>query len=221
MTVADERGRATKGGFMADLDDLFAQIPVADIANKLGADEGEVNNTIRALVPAMVGGLQVNAAEGDADRIVSAAEQHAASGLLDNGVTVDDVDAADGDKIVAKIFGGNDSTAVASALSSQGGTNSGLIQQLLPLLAPIVLAYIGKQFANRGGSQDSGQQSNQAQGSGNILGDLLGGILGGAGAGAGGGSNNPLGSILGSVLGGGGSNNATGEILGGLLGGKK
>lgn len=220
MTVADERGRATKGGFMADLDDLFAQIPVADIANKLGADEGEVNNTIRALVPAMVGGLQVNAAEGDADRIVSAAEQHAASGLLDNGVTVDDVDAADGDKIVAKIFGGNDSTAVASALSSQGGTNSGLIQQLLPLLAPIVLAYIGKQFANRGG-QDSGQQSSQAQGSGNILGDLLGGILGGAGAGAGGGSNNPLGSILGSVLGGGGSNNAIGEILGGLLGGKK
>lgn len=220
MTVADERGRATKGGFMADLDDLFAQIPVADIANKLGADEGEVNNTIRALVPAMVGGLQVNAAEGDADRIVSAAEQHAASGLLDNGVTVDDVDPADGDKIVAKIFGGNDSTAVASALSSQGGTNSGLIQQLLPLLAPIVLAYIGKQFANRGG-QDSGQQSSQAQGSGNILGDLLGGILGGAGAGAGGGSNNPLGSILGSVLGGGGSNNAIGEILGGLLGGKK
>lgn len=220
MTVADERGRATKGGFMADLDDLFAQIPVADIANKLGADEGEVNNTIRALVPAMVGGLQVNAAEGDADRIVSAAEQHAASGLLDNGVTVDDVDPADGDKIVAKIFGGNDSTAVASALSSQGGTNSGLIQQLLPLLAPIVLAYIGKQFANRGG-QDSGQQSSQAQGSGNILGDLLGGILGGAGAGGGGGSNNPLGSILGSVLGGGGSNNAIGEILGGLLGGKK
>lgn len=198
---------------MAGLDDLLAQIPVADIASKLGADEGEVNKTIQALVPAMVGGLMVNADGGAADKITSAAEQHAS--LLDGGVAVDDVDEQDGDKIVAKIFGGNDSTAVASALSSQGATNSGLVQKLLPLLAPIVLAYIGKQFSNSGGGSET-----QAQGSGNVLGDLLGGILGGA-AGGGGGNNNPLGSILGSVLGGGKSNNAIGDILGGLLGGKK
>ncbi|PIB72562.1 DUF937 domain-containing protein, partial [Mycolicibacterium brumae] len=89
--------------------------------------------------------------------------------LLDGGVAVDDVDEADGDKIVAKIFGGNDSSAVASALSSQGATNSGLVQKLLPLLAPIVLAYIGKQF---GGNQ----QQAQAGGNSNVLGDLLGGI---------------------------------------------
>ena len=38
---------------MAGLDDLFAEIPVQDIANKLGADEGEVNNAIRTLVPAL------------------------------------------------------------------------------------------------------------------------------------------------------------------------
>ena len=40
---------------MAGLDDLFAEIPVQDIANKIGADEGEVNNAIRTLVPALVG----------------------------------------------------------------------------------------------------------------------------------------------------------------------
>ena len=39
--------------------------------------------------------------------------------------------------------------------------------------------------------------------------------------GGGGGGNNPLGSILGSVLGGGQGGNAIGDILGGLLGGKK
>ena len=33
---------------MAGLDDLFNQIPVADIASKLGADEGQVNAAISA-----------------------------------------------------------------------------------------------------------------------------------------------------------------------------
>jgi hypothetical protein len=38
---------------MAGLDDLFAEIPVQDIASKIGAPEGEVNNAIHTLVPAL------------------------------------------------------------------------------------------------------------------------------------------------------------------------
>ncbi|WP_234812028.1 DUF937 domain-containing protein, partial [Mycolicibacterium brumae] len=59
---------------MAGLDDLMSQIPVADIASKVGADEGEVRNTIHALVPAMLGGLMVNADGGESEKIASAAE---------------------------------------------------------------------------------------------------------------------------------------------------
>ncbi len=202
---------------MAGLDDLFAQIPVQDIANKLGASEGEVNNAIQQLVPALVGGLQVNAQNDDqvASKIASSAEQHA--GLLDGGVAVDNVDENDGDKIVANIFGGNNSDTVASALAGggAGGAGGDLIKRLLPILAPIVLAYIGKQFAGNNAPEAQAQQ-----GGGGVLGDVLGGILGGATGGGGG--NNALGSILGSVLGGGsGGNNPIGDILGGLLGGKK
>ena len=192
---------------MAGLDDLYAQIPIADIARKLGVDQGQVNDAVHTLVPTLVGGLQHNA---DSDRatagtIEAAATKHAASGLLDGGVTVDDVDKADGDKIVAKIFGGNDSATVASALGNAGAGGNNLIQQLLPILAPIVLAYIGKQVS--GGGTSGG------------LGDILGSILGGGKSPAGQGDN-PLGGILGSVLGG-GKGNAIGEILGGLLGGRK
>lgn len=203
---------------MAGLDDLIAQIPVQDIASKLGADQAEVSSAIQQLVPALVGGLQVNAQNDDqlASKIASSAEKHAASGLLDGGVTVDDVDENDGDKIVAKIFGGNDSTAVASALAGQAPGGSGLVQKLLPILAPIVLAYIGQQFSKN----NAPAQEQAAQQSGGGIGDILGSILGGATGGGGG--NNPLGSILGSVLGGGGGNsNPIGEILGGLLGGKR
>jgi hypothetical protein len=204
---------------MAGLDELFAQIPVQEIANKIGADEGEVNNAIRTLVPALVGGVaeNVHANHIDSSDLESAVTQQGASGLLDGGVSVDHVDQKQGDQYVAKIFGGNDSNAVASALAGQGAGGGDLIKKLLPILAPIVLAYLGKQLTK--GSAPAAQPQAQASGGGG-LGDVLGSILGGAG---GGGGNNPLGSILGSVLGcgGGGQSNAIGEILGGLLGGKK
>lgn len=202
---------------MAGLDELFAQIPVADIASKIGADQGEVDNAIKTLVPALVGGLaeNVQSNEIDSSKLESAVAEQGASGLLDGGVNVDQVDEKQGDHLVATLFGGNDSDAVASALAGTGAGGGDLIKKLLPILAPIVLAYIGKQLTK--GSAPA-QQQPQAQSAGGGLGDILGSILGGASGGGGG--NNPLGSILGSVIGG-GQGNAIGEILGGLLGGKK
>ncbi len=205
---------------MAGLDELFAQIPVADIASKIGADQGEVDNAIKTLVPALVGGLaqNVQSDEIDSSKLESAVAEQGASGLLDGGVNVDQVDEKQGDHLVATLFGGNDSNAVASALSGTGAGGNDLIKKLLPILAPIVLAYIGKQLTK--GSAPAQQQPQAQSGGGGGLGDILGSILGGASGGSGAGGNNPLGSILGSVIGG-GQGNAIGEILGGLLGGKK
>ena len=204
---------------MAGLDDLFAEIPVQDIANKIGADEGEVNNAIRTLVPALVGGLaeNVQANEIDSSELESAVAQQGASGLLDGGVSVDQVDAKQGDQYVARIFGGNDSNAVASALAGSGAGGGDLIKKLLPILAPIVLAYIGKQLTQKSAAPAGGGATQAQAAPSGGLGEVLGSILGGGG---GGGGNNPLGSILGSVLGG-NQGNAIGDILGGLLGGKK
>jgi hypothetical protein len=201
---------------MAGLDELFNQIPTQEIAQRLGVDESEVNSAVKTLVPALVGGIHQNVQSDDIDssKLESDVAQQGASGLLDGGVSVDQVDANQGDQYVARIFGGNDSSAVASALSGGGAGNSDLIKKLLPILAPIVLAYIGKQLTK---NSAPGEPQAQSSGGGG-LGDVLGGILGGAG-GAGGG-NNPLGSILGSVLGG-NQGGAIGDILGGLLGGKK
>jgi hypothetical protein len=202
---------------MAGLDELINQIPVKDIASKIGEDEGEVDNAIRTLVPALVGGLQQNVQADDIDssELESTVAQQGASGLLDGGVSVDAVDAKQGDQFVARIFGGNDSNAVASAMAGGGAGNSDLLKKLLPILAPIVLAYIGKQLTKNSAPAEPQAQS----GGGGGLSDILGSILGGAGGGGGGG-NNPLGSILGSVLGG-NQGGALGDILGGLLGGKK
>ena len=201
---------------MAGLDDLFNQIPVADIANKLGADEGEVNQAIQTLVPTLLGTLQENVQADDIDSVhlektVIAEGQ---SDLLDGGVNVDQLDENQGNQMIASLFGGNDTNQDASALAGGGAPGGDLIKRLLPMLAPIVLAYVGRQFSQRTAGAGAQAQAQAAPGGG--MGDLLGSILGGMG-GAPAAGNNPLGSILGSVLGGGQQGGALGSILGGLL----
>ncbi|MFM9033500.1 MAG: DUF937 domain-containing protein [Mycobacterium sp.] len=201
---------------MAGLDDLFNQIPVADIANKLGADQGEVNQAIQTLVPTLLGSIHENVQAEDIDssqlESVIVADEHAE--VLEGGVNVDQLDEGQGNQLVASLFGGNDTNQVASALSGAGAPGGDLIKRLLPMLAPIVLAYVGKQFSQRSAAGADAQAQAQAAPGGGI-GDVLGSILGGGGGGAAAG-NNPLGSILGSVLGG-GQGGALGNILGGLL----
>ncbi|MFV0493915.1 DUF937 domain-containing protein [Mycobacterium sp.] len=197
---------------MAELADLFAQIPTADIAAKLGADEGEVGQTIQTLVPVLLSGLQENSQDSDfASTIATAAAGQAAKGLLDAG-GLGNLDEAFGLEAVSTLFGGKDTDQVASALAGGGVGSAVLVKQLLPVVLPIVLAYVGKHLA--GNAAPAGAGVSQQSASGGALGEVLGSILGG------GGNNNALGGILGSVLGG-NKGGALGSILGGLLGGKK
>jgi hypothetical protein len=182
---------------MAGLDELFAQIPVQDIASKVGADEGEVNNAIRTLVPALVGGLAQNVQSNDIDssKLESAVAQQGESGLLDGGVNVEQVDEKEGDNLVAHLFGGNDSNAVASALGGTGAGSSDLIKKLLPILAPIVLSYLSQKM--RGGGTAGPQGGGGLE---DLLGSILGGLGGGQGQQSGGGG---ILDMLGGLLGGG------------------
>jgi hypothetical protein len=195
---------------MAGLDDLYAHIPTSEIANKLGADEGEVEDAVHTLVPALLAGLQQNSHDPEhASRIESAASGHAARGLLDAGGGLDQVAEDDGHQAVATLFGGSDADQIATALAKGGAANSDLLKQLMPILLPIVLAYIGKQLGSGGAS---GVPQKQGEGPGGGLGEILGSILGGSG-------DKSVGGILGKVLGGKGG--GLGDILGGLLRGGK
>jgi hypothetical protein len=196
---------------MTDLDDLYAQIPVDQIASKVGAAPGEVDDAVKTLVPVLLGGFHHSSDDADsASRIELAANQHAQSGLLDGGVSVDQVDEQEGQQAVARVFGGNDVSQVASALSDAGAGKSELIKKLLPIITPIVLAYIGKKLAQKGGPGSS------AESSGGGLGDILGSILGGGRQSA----DDPLGAVLGNILGG-GKGGSIGDVLGGLIRGGK
>jgi hypothetical protein len=202
---------------MAELDELYAQIPTDEIADKLGVGHDEVDKAIKTLVPVLVGGLHQKAEDPEAaSEVESAATEQAASGLLDGGVSVDQVDEKAGEQTFASLFGGNEASHVASALSGAGGGSSQLLKSLMPILVPIVLAYIGKKLTSGGGA---GAPAAQQSSGGGGLGDILGGILGGKPS-ASAGADNPLGDILGKVLAG-GQSGGLGSILGGILSGNK
>lgn len=225
---------------MSQYDELFAQVPIGQLADRFGVDEAEMADAVRTALPALVGGLQANAADpAGARSLMSALAEHT------GGVprAVDEVDVADGEKIVSHIYGDN-TPQVMQQLGGLGGTTGSLVQKLLPLLAPLVLSWLAGKMGGAGGLGD-------------VLGDLLGGgrpttpptpptsttssdidsgplFPGGEGARSEPVSpptsarnepvqeaSNPLQEILGQVLGGAssrGGGHVLGDVLGGLLG---
>ncbi|MFT4298692.1 MAG: DUF937 domain-containing protein [Aeromicrobium sp.] len=182
---------------MSDLDDLIASIPVGQIADQLGVDRAAAQKAVTGAVEALTGGLQVNASkDGGAQSLVDALSTKDL-GFLD-GLSLDQIDLADGQKILGHIFG-DKTDSIAAALSGStdaqhaaapgAGSGSGLIQKVLPLIAPIVLAWLAKKTAGQSGGAVS-------KDSGGIVQDILGQLTGGGSAGAGGGIGDLLGQIL-------------------------
>jgi hypothetical protein len=174
------------------VDDLLSEIPIDQLAGRLGADSGTTEEVIRTALPALLGGMEANAQDpAGAASLEQAIGEHD-SALVENGIDLDQVDTSDGEKIVGNVFGDN-RDQVISQLGASGSGGGSLIGKLLPLLAPIAMAYLAKQFKQR--SATSGGDG------GGGLADILGGALGGGGAG--GGQGLDLGSVLGGLLGGG------------------
>lgn len=198
------------------LDDILNQVPIDDIAAKLGVSRDEAKVAVEQGGAVLLGGLAKNAEtdEGSA-AIQNALKKHeGATGAS----KVDDIDQADGDKIVSHILGSKKSE-VTKELTESKATPGIDFGKLLPILAPIVMGLIANASKDKTAKADAGAESSGG------IGDLIGGILGGgnnSGAGGGGG----IGDVIGGLLGGGNSGGSgggldIGGILGGLFGGKK
>lgn len=192
---------------MAGIEGLMRELPVGDIAKRLGVDEATARQAINQALPTLVGGLQANAQDPAGERSIAEAVSQHDPKLVEGGVNLSDVDESDGEKIVGHVFGGNKDQVVQTLGGLPKGGGKALQEKLLPILAPIVLSYLAKQL---GGGKGAG-------GLGGVLGDILGSAAGGSKGGG-------VGDILGDILGGGGQakgkgGGGIGDILGGLLGG--
>lgn len=159
---------------MSDLDGLINLIPIGDIAKKLGIDENIAKAAVAVAVPAIVGGLAANAKDaGGAKSLESALGHHA-----DKKVTsLDDVDVADGEKIVKNVFGSKADDVAAAAGAKAGGPDIGaIVAQILPIIAPIVLAFVAQQFAGKKAAEPAPAAEAPAA-TGTDIGSLLGGLI--------------------------------------------
>lgn len=197
------------------LDDILSQVPIDDIAEKLGVSPEVAKQAVEQGGAVLLGGLAKNAeSEEGSAAIERALEKHKGA---KGASKVDDIDQADGGKIVSHILGSNQKE-VTDKLTESKQTAGIDFGKLLPILAPIVMGIIANATKGKTEQADAG-----APQSGGGIGDIIGGILGG---GNGGGAGGGIGDILGSVLGGGsnagsGGGIDLGGILGGLFGGKK
>lgn len=190
------------------LDDILKQVPIDDIAAKLGVSTDEAKAAVEQGGAVLLGGLAKNASTSEgSSAIENALKRHEGNGGV---AKVDDIDQADGGKIVSHILG-SDEKEVTQKLTESKATAGIDFGKLLPILAPIVMGLIAN--ANKGKQSDAGQAQ-----SGGGIGDVIGGLLGGGDSKSGGG----IGDLLGGVLGGGSnSGGGIGDLLGGLFGGKK
>ena len=200
-----------------DIDEILKNVPIDDIAEKFGVSREEATQAVKEGGAVLLGGLAKNAESTDGSAAIEQAlgKHDGFSGAA----SIDDIDTADGEKIVNHVLGGEKQN-VANALTNEPKTAGIDFAKLLPILAPIVMGLIA-----------NGQK--KSDGSGGGIGDILGGLLGGGNGNASGGSGGGLGDILGGLGGlfGGGNGNASGGSggglgdilggLGGLLGGGK
>ncbi|MFB4349341.1 DUF937 domain-containing protein [Microbacterium sp. CR_7] len=173
------------------LDDILKQVPIDDVAAKLGVSHDEAKAAVEQGGAVLLSGLARNASTSEgSSAIENALKRHEGS---TGAKRVDDIDQNDGGKIVSHILGA-DEKKVTKKLNESKETAGIDFGKLLPILAPIVMGLI----ANATKSKDTGA-GGKTQSGGGGLGDVIGGLLGGGSSSGGSGG---IGDLLGGVLGG-------------------
>jgi hypothetical protein len=120
MLAGEDRRKATTL-MTTDVNDLLSQIPFGQLAQQLGVDEQTAQQAAQQALPALLSGMQANAADPEgAASLTEALGQHD-DNLLDGGVDFNQVDTVDGDKIVSNVFGDNRDQVI----NQLGGMGSG------------------------------------------------------------------------------------------------
>jgi hypothetical protein len=190
---------------MSELDSLLNAIPMDQVAGALGVDQATASQAVATALPAILAGLHHNAQSDQGASALAAAVAGKDTSILD-GLSLDQIDAADGAKILSHVFGSSGATEhVASGVAAQlsgtdilgqvlgqvlgGGqvapapapppapTGTGANSDLVKKLLPLLAPIVLAWLAQQA-TQKGGQVSS---GSGGLLQDVLGGLLKGAG----------------------------------------
>lgn len=161
---------------MTDLNAVLDMVPVGDIAQKLGISEDVANAAVKQVLPGLIGGLAANASTPAG----STSLEKALSKHTSTPKSVDEIDTADGAKIVKHVFGDNTDKVAAKLADAEPKPNvtMDIIKQVLPIVAPIVLSFIATQvLAPKTTAAPATKTAAPAASGGVDLGGMLGGLL--------------------------------------------
>lgn len=195
------------------LDMLKGQIgggTLSQVSQRLGADQGQIQQAIGAALPVLLGALARNAAKPEGATALHQALANDHDGSVLNNVTgaVSRTDLTDGNAILGHVLGDRRS-AVETGVSKLSGLGGQQVTQLLAMLAPVVMGALGKM--QRQQSLDPSGLATALAGERQGLDKVLPNLGGLAGLLDADGDGQILDDVLGKVTG----------ALGGLFGGKK
>ncbi|MEM7663740.1 MAG: DUF937 domain-containing protein [Pseudomonadota bacterium] len=193
------------------------------VGQQFGLNENQTQGAIKALLPAISGGLKRNASDPQGlQALLGALDKGNHDQYLDRPERLTEASTVtDGNAILGHLLGSKDmSRQVAAQASQRSGVDNGILKKMLPVVAAMAMGSLSKQSKEPGVAEAMvGALMGGGQQSGGGLAGLAGSILGGGGSQSSGGG---LGSLLGAVLGGGGKQAAPQQkpdlgLLGGLL----
>lgn len=168
--------------------DMIAQAAggsaVQQVSQKTGMSPDMAQMAIKALLPAIAGGVQRNVQQpGGLEALVKALQNGDHSKYLENPDSLSKPEAVDdGNAILGHLLGSKDtSRAVAGQAAKKTGIPPELLKMALPMVAALAMGSLSKQSKKPDlASVLSGAVAGQMGGSsGGGLGGLLGGLLGG------------------------------------------
>ncbi len=200
---------------MSDLESLLSSAQggqlVANLADRFGLTEEQIENAIKALSPALAIGLNRAAEEPELfEKTVGALAGASRYSFFDEPEAAQSQDAIDlGRDLLTEMFGSQAATGeVLQAAARESGVRADILGQILPILVSVLLSGLTKSINDKGLGGLLAQLANSG-----ALGRILEQILGGAApsrpapesaprGNAGGGLGGLIGTILGALLGG-------------------
>ena len=162
------------------------QAAMGQLSKQFGLDESQTQSAVKALLPALSGGLKRNVQQqGGLEALMGALQNGSHDRYLDKPEELTQGAAVqDGNAILGHLLGSKEvSRQVAAKASERSGVPDGLLKQMLPVVASMAMGALSKQ-TKEPSIQESlmGALAGQVMGGsskGGALGGLLGGLLGG------------------------------------------
>ncbi|MBE6878177.1 MAG: DUF937 domain-containing protein [Ruminococcaceae bacterium] len=145
---------------------LLSDDSVKSLSKKTGSSKNEVTDVLTAALPMLIKGAGQQAEdESTAESFLNALTKHAENDTSDMDSFMDNVDMADGAKILAHLLG-SDTESTTKKVSKKSGTSNDNTAQILTAAAPLLMSVLGQE--NKKSSKSGSKKASS---------DLVGALL--------------------------------------------